>query len=315
VHPVLIRIGSFEIACYGPLIAFGVLLGVLVAVRRGRKVGIAPELILDLTFYSVILGFIGSRLFYILTDLRGFVQMPLSYIFAREGFVFFGALVFAGGFAVWFLRRHRIDFWQVADVAAPSIALGHMFGRIGCFCSGCCFGRICPPGWESIGVRFPLVFNPKTGEPSEMFSIAYWALRMRGDIGADATHTPPLIPVQLFEAGANLLIFVGLVLLWRHRRFRGMIFAAYLAAYGLVRFTLEFLRGDYGDPALYERLKRGQLSQALCVAAIVAAVVICYRRRGTPLEVPAAPAPEPSPPSDKNPTSKPKPNRRRRRHQ
>jgi len=292
-HPILFRIGRFDIACYGPLIAIGILLGVFVAVRRARKIGVNEELVLDLAFFGVIVGFVGARFFFILNDLKGFFADPWPYIFSRQGYVFFGGLIFAAAFAIWYVRRKKSDPWQVADVLAPSIPLAHTFGRFGCFASGCCYGRVCPAGWESWGVRFPKVTDPYTGDV--IFSFSYLDHLSRGWIGPEATHSLPIFPVQLYEAGANFLIFLGLTWLWRRRRFRGQIIAAYLAAYGTVRFLLEFIRGDYDAPMFGGLLQRGQISQAICLAGIGTAAAIWLKRRRTPLEAASAGAAEPQP--------------------
>jgi phosphatidylglycerol:prolipoprotein diacylglycerol transferase len=282
--PVFFRIGNFPIAFYGLLIALGVLAGVFVAVRRARKVGVAPEFILDMAFFGVLIGFIGSRVLYILTDLPEFFRDPLPLILTRSGYVFFGGLIAAIFFSIWFIRRRRVDPWQIGDVFAPSVALGHAFGRVGCFFSGCCYGAICPAGWTRLGVRFPKVVDPHTGDL--MFSFAYQDHLRNNLIPESATHSLPVFPVQLYEAGANLLIFAGLMLLWRRRRFRGQVFAAYLAAYGATRFLTEFLRGDYYDLALRDYLYRGQMSQIVSLIAVAAGITIWLLRRHTPLESP-----------------------------
>jgi len=298
VHPVFVRIGGYDIAWYGLLTSMGVLVGVLVAIRRGKTVSLPPDLILDLAFYSVIIGFIGSRVFFILGDLRGFLAAPKDYIFTRQGYVFFGGLIVALAFAVWYLRRKRCDLWQVADVMAPSIALGHMFGRVGCFFSGCCYGRICPPGWEAWGWSFPKVTDPDTGEV--MFSFAYISHVERGLIGPDARSSLPIFPVQLYEAAALFLIFLGLTWLWRRRRFRGQLFAAYLAAYGTVRFLVEFLRGDYDERILVGLLQRGQLSQIASLLALGVAVTLWWRLRHRPLGEAIRESPSVMPPETAN---------------
>jgi len=278
VHPILVRIAGLDIAWYGLLISCGTLVGVFLAIRRAKTVGVPTDLILDLTFYGVIIGFIGSRVFFILGDLRGFVAYPKEYIFTRQGYVFFGGLVFAVAFAVWYLKRKRCDLWQIGDIMAPSVAVGHMFGRIGCFFSGCCYGRLCPTGWERLGVSFPQVPAP----------FGFWYFDHPEWAAPDGASSLPILPVQLYEAGANFLIFLGLMWLWRHRRFRGQVFVAYLGAYGIVRFLLEFLRGDYADMVMFGWLQRGQLSQLSCLVAIVAALVLWLRLRRAPLESPVA---------------------------
>jgi phosphatidylglycerol:prolipoprotein diacylglycerol transferase len=321
VHPILYTIGpfhigslrvpAFNIACYGPLIAVGVLVAVFFAIRRAKTVGIAPDFVLDLTFYGVIVGFIGSRIVFILGNLGGFAESPWEYIFSRQGYVFFGGLIFAAIFAIWFVRRRQVEPWQVTDIMAPSIAIGHMFGRVGCFFSGCCYGRICPTGWQSWGVSFPKVTDPATGQL--VFSFSYIDQVDHGLIGPDATGSLPILPIQLYEAAANLLIFLYLIWLWRRRRFRGQIFAAYLLSYGTVRFLLEFLRGDYQEPVMLGLLQRGQMSQLMCLTAIAVGIVILWRRWGTPLEVPQTPQADAEPPSNLEQSSETARGRRRRR--
>jgi len=62
----------------------------------------------------------------------------------REGFVFYGGFILATLTAVVYTRLKRLPLAKLADVFAPSIALGHAFGRMGCFFNGCCYGRVCP---------------------------------------------------------------------------------------------------------------------------------------------------------------------------
>ncbi|MBM3335200.1 prolipoprotein diacylglyceryl transferase, partial [Candidatus Sumerlaeota bacterium] len=196
-HPVLLRLFGLDIAWYGVLIAAGVLVGVYVATRRAKTVNIAPEFIIDLIVYGVILGFVGSRVFLVLSDLRSFIENPLSYIFSRQGYVFFGGLITTAAFAIWYVKRHRQDAWQIADIMSPSLAIGQAFGRVGCFMSGCCYGRICQKGWEFIGVSFPVCIDHKTGAPSQSFNFAYWDQLARGLIEQNASQSLPMFPVQL----------------------------------------------------------------------------------------------------------------------
>lgn len=318
-HPVLFRvklpwIGSFDVAYYGVLIAVGILLGAIIAVRRARQVGISAEVILDLAFFGIIIGFVGSRIVFIANNFDAFLETPAAYIFTRQGYVFLGGLIPAVAFGIWFVRRKRSDPWQIADVLAPSIPLGHTFGRVGCFMSGCCFGRVCGDGWDWLGVQFPKVVDPETGEI--IFSFAYQQHLWQNLLAPGATRSLPVVPVQLFEAAGNFLIFLGLLWLWRRRYYRGQVFAGYLAAYGTMRFLLEFLRGDYGDPGIGEWLDRGHLSQLTCLLAIACAVGIWWLRHDTPLESPAAAgdAPENAPSAAKlsNPPAQRKPSKQKK---
>ena len=139
----------------------------------------------------------------------------------RSGGVFYGGLIAAVVMALWYLRRHRMPVWDVTDVFAPGIALGHVIGRLGCLFAGCCFGK-------------------PTSVP--------WAITFHNEYAARNVGTPlnvPLHPTQLYEAGAELLILVFLLVTERRGRpFAGRTFWGYLLLYGISRFIIEFFRGD-----------------------------------------------------------------------
>ena len=125
-------------------------------------------------------------------------------------------------------RRER--FLELSDLLAAVLPLGHFFGRIGCFLNGCCHGRV---SHSALAVTFPA------------HSPAWYLQVYNQELAADAPHSLPVLPTQLFESGANLLLFVLLVLLYRRHHHRsGVVTAAYLMAYALIRFLVEPLRGD-----------------------------------------------------------------------
>jgi phosphatidylglycerol:prolipoprotein diacylglycerol transferase len=111
--------------------------------------------------------------------------------------------------------------WTVTDVFAPGIALGHVVGRLGCLFAGCCFGT-------------------RTDVP--------WAITFHSEFAAQNVGTPlnvPLHPTQLYEAGAELLILILLLVTEkRGRPFPGRTFWGYMFLYGISRFIIEFYRGD-----------------------------------------------------------------------
>ena len=114
-----------------------------------------------------------------------------------------------------FIRTRRLSLWTVADVLAPSIALGHAIGRIGCLMNGCCYGRPTQLPW---GICFP---------PDH------------------ATAGVPVHPTQIYEAVLNFGIYLFLARCYRARKFPGQIFALYLIFYALIRLFVEVFRGDY----------------------------------------------------------------------
>lgn len=147
----------------------------------------------------------------------------------RGGLAYYGGFLFAVAFAVWFLRRHRMPFLRVADLAAPAIALGLFFGRLGCFFNGCCFGKETA---SALGLVFP------------RGGLAWRAQLDAGHItAAQAAHA--VHPTQLYEAAACLGISALLYYVVRpHKRRDGDVLAGLLLLYGVARFALEYLRDD-----------------------------------------------------------------------
>ncbi len=144
-----------------------------------------------------------------------------------------------------YARVKQLPLWKLADLLAPSLALGHAFGRLGCFAQGCCYGHACDLPWA---VRFPV------GHP---------------------THPVTLHPTQLYEAVGNLLIFAGLSLWYRRKQFDGQIWWWYVLVYGSLRLVIESMRGDY----LHRYLDRFSASQVIAATMIILAAAILTVRK------------------------------------
>lgn len=136
-YPILFKIDEFSLHPYGILLATGFFLAAFVALREARRVDLDPNLIMDLIFYILIAALVGSRVFYVTTNWGEFRNNPVDIVrFWQGGLVFYGGLIFALVTGIWYVRRHRLNFFQLADLVAPSIALGQAVGRLGCFCAG-----------------------------------------------------------------------------------------------------------------------------------------------------------------------------------
>jgi prolipoprotein diacylglyceryltransferase len=149
-----------------PIYGFGLMLFVAfvacswVASRRARREGVPPEVVQDLALWIFVAGIVGARIAY----MRQY-GLPLShfFLFWEGGLIFYGS--FIGGIVGYliaqrFLLRPRgISAWKVADLLAPTIALGLFFGRIGCLLNGCCYGNVacghCP------AIHFPMSAPPR----------------------------------------------------------------------------------------------------------------------------------------------------------
>ena len=223
-HPVAFNIGSFPVYWYGIMMAFAFLVGLWTASRRCLRDGIAPDTILDLGPWLIVGVIVGARIVYVTTYWQEeFAGKPIWEIFMiRHGVVFYGGFLGASLACILYVWRKKLPLWKLADALAPSIALGYVFGRIGCLLYGCCYGRACDPNlpWA---IRYP------PGHETH-------------PVGHPAT---PVHPTQIYDSLLNLALYLGLAWLYRRKKFDGQIFATYLMCYAVTRSFVELYRGDY----------------------------------------------------------------------
>ena len=226
------HLGNFTIYWYGILVALGFLAGLWTSSRRAVQDGIRGENIVDLGPWLILGAIVGTRDLYVISywpeEFAGESPWEIFNI-RRGGLVFYGGLIGASLAGILFVRFKKLSLWKIADILAPSIALGHAFGRIGCLMNGCCYGRVCQLPWA---IRFP--------NQSEVWR-QHW---LHGLVGQD-DRSAPVHPTQVYEASLNLALYLLLAWLYRRKRFDGQIFALYLLCYAVLRAFVESFRGDY----------------------------------------------------------------------
>lgn len=265
-YPKLLDLGPLSIYTYGLLLAASYLLGLHLAVVRAEQRGISRTKMMDLGVFVIISAFVGAKLLLVAVDFNHFAENPADlFSLFRAGGVFYGGLILATAVTIWYVRRHHLPVWHVGDAIAPGIALGHVTGRLGCFLGGCCYGK-------------------PTDVP--------WAVTFTNPEAAANVGTPlgvALHPTQLYEAGAELLI-LGAILLFerRGRNFPGRTFFAYLVAYGISRFVIEFYRGDPRG-FVFEGLSTSQFISILLVPISLAMFLWLTKHQGQSTGHPLAP--------------------------
>ncbi len=215
-HPIFVELGPLTIRWYGVCVALGFLAAFALFRRRAKRAGLGADLATNLLLLLFGAGLIGARAWYVARYWREeFVDNPREIFMLQHG-----GLVFLGGFfaamaALWvWSRMKRIPLAPVADALAPCLALGQVFGRVGCFMNGCCYGRV---------------------------SDAPWAI---------APNAPPAVagiprhPTQLYEALGLLDLTLALIFMQRFQRYPGQIAWSYALLYAILRFSVEFFRGD-----------------------------------------------------------------------
>ncbi|MHB9156376.1 MAG: prolipoprotein diacylglyceryl transferase [Endomicrobiales bacterium] len=248
--PTLIQIGPLTIRTYGLMVAIGLFVGLRYLLSQAKARNIPENRILDIVLYSIVAGLAGARLTYVLFNWQYYAR-NLGEIFR----IWEGGLVYYGGFAagavavIVYRHFHReTSLLVLADILAPAMALGHVFGRLGCFFAGCCYGA-----------------------PSQL----PWAVTFR-NAESLAPLGVALHPAQLYEAFGNLVIFFLLAGYNRSPHREGNTFSAYLFLYGLLRFSVEFLRADDRGGTLLG-FSPGQMISAAAVAA--ALLLMLFRKK------------------------------------
>jgi len=216
------KIGTLTIYTYGVLLAAAYLLGLQFALVRARKWKLDANRVMDLGIYIIISALVGAKLLLLVTDYQTFKSNPAElFNLLREGGVFYGGLLVAVTVALLYIKKVGLPLWTTCDVFAPGIALGHVIGRFGCFFAGCCWGK-------------------QTTVP--------WAITFTSPFAAANVGTPlnvPLHPTQLYEAGAEFLILVFLLVTEKSgRKFPGRTFWLYMLLYAISRYIIEYYRDD-----------------------------------------------------------------------
>jgi phosphatidylglycerol:prolipoprotein diacylglycerol transferase len=240
-HPTLFELlvfgRTFALDARGLFIALGALLALFVFARQARAAGLDESAARQLGLVMLLIGLIGARVLFLLWHAPAYIALCNS---ARETFettacvrplwAWEGGLSPVGGLCLvfiwllWRARRLPLSPLRIADLAAAPLALGYAVGRVGCFLTGCCFGR---PTNGAFGVRFPLE------------SVAFQTLFDQGRVSMSEYTTPPLHPVQLYSAAAHALLFVALLLMGTRSSQRGGVrFAAFLVGSAAITLAL-----------------------------------------------------------------------------
>jgi phosphatidylglycerol:prolipoprotein diacylglycerol transferase len=209
-------IGPFTLHTYGVLLAIAFLAGLFVASRQAKKAGLDSARITDMAVWVLIAGLVGAKLMLVAVDWRYFTSNPGEILMLfKSGGVFYGGLL--GGILVawWYIRRHKLPGWQVADVLAPGVVIGQAIGRLGCFSAGCCWGEPTRVPWA---VTFTDVYAARKkfyGQVVLAYVALYSAVRFgleflrgdpdRGSWFRGALSTSQLIAIVLILGVALLL--------------------------------------------------------------------------------------------------------------
>lgn len=201
---------TVTIYSFGLLLVVAVVVCSLMLAHDAAQKKIDADIIFDLVFWVMVGGVVGARLFYVLLNPTFFLEHPEEIIMIQNGgLAWQGGLILGFITGVMFVKKRKLSLSLMLDLAAPYLALGQAFGRIGCFLNGCCYGK--EASW---GIYFPV-------------------------------HQAHLHPTQLYDAGGLFIIFLILKRYQRFSEIQGLVFASYLILVSSLRFAVEFFRADH----------------------------------------------------------------------
>lgn len=221
-----IYIFGYPLPMYGLLAILGMVVAVFMAARLAKVRDLSSGDVVFASFYCGIGIIVGAKLMYFITMLPKFISNfdvflnnpfgVMMYVFS--GFVFYGGLIGGALGVVIYCKQFKLPLKPFMDVAAPAIPLMHGIARVGCLCAGCCYGM------EYDG-PFAITY------PDNSFT--------HGMAGV------PRFPTQLVETVVNLILFVALYFMVKRGKSRnGEALGVYIIVYSIMRFCLEFVRGD-----------------------------------------------------------------------
>lgn len=240
INPVLVSFLGLEVRYYGLMYAAGLIITYffLSYLFKQRKLPVEKNDVADFVFWGILAVVVGARLFYVLFyNIMFYIDYPLK-IFA----VWEGGMSYHGGLAglvlvgIWFSRKKKISFWELADLVSIPIAVSIMLGRFGNFVNGELPGRIANVPWA---IKFP---------------------------GVEGFRHPS----QLYQSFSNLVIFSVLWFVKDRRLPKGAMFSFFLIMYGSFRFATEFFRQP--DPQLGFVFSIFSMGQLLSIPIILAGI-------------------------------------------
>lgn len=248
------------IGSYGVMAVLGLLASGWVAVRIGKRKGISMEDVLLLMISAAVGLLLGGHLLYGLTQWEALIALAhdgtsgaawwKELVSCFSGMVFYGGLI--GAYTAVCLHTRfvkGISGEQALDLLAITTPLFHAFGRVGCFLAGCCYGV------ES-----------------------RWGFLITGNTLSPGVNGVVRLPVQLIEAGCNLIIFSIIFISYKREKNTGNLMEMYVLLYAPTRFLLEFFRGDT-QRGIWWGLSTSQWISLLLVCVVLVRVLVHTVRR------------------------------------
>ena len=221
-NDVLIDLGFITIKWYSVLMLIALLLGIFIINREAKKFNINDNFITNLLFWTIIIGIIGARLYYVIFEWDYYSAHPTEILKIWEGGIaIHGAIIFGTLFIIFYTKKYKISTLKITDIIVPALCLGQVIGRWGNFFNG-----------EAHGPETTFAFLNSLHLPQFIID----GMNINGKY---------FQPTFLYESLWNLICFILLIVLRRRKHLKiGTLTSIYLMWYSVGRFFIEGLRTD-----------------------------------------------------------------------
>lgn len=255
IDPIAFRLFGWPVHWYGLIIGLGIAIAYWMIHREAKRQALNEEKVSDIVFWTIILGFIGARVYYVLFRIDYYLANPAHIFRIWEGGIAIYGGILAGLAAIYyFCRRYQVPFIKMLDITAPAVLTAQAIGRWGNFINQ-----------EAYGYEVSRQFLERLRLPE-------WLIKQMAINGA--YHHPTFLYESVWS-----FIGVGL-LLWMRRRpgflKEGEVAARYLLWYGLGRMVIEGMRTD----SLY--LGPLRVSQWVAVVFVILSSIYLFKVRKDP---------------------------------
>lgn len=230
-NEVAFMIFGIEVYWYGILIGSGILGGLAMASFLAKRSNQDTEIYTEFLMWAIISAIVGARVYYVINSWDNYKDNILDVFKLRDGGLgFYGGLIAACITLIIFTKVKKLNFWILADTAAPGVFVGQIFGRIGNFMNKEAFGGYSDNILSMAIKRTEAKYVPDVLKDKivEFYGTEYIQVQ----------------PMFLYEIMWNFVMLILLLLYFRKRRFDGEIFALYFFMYGIGRAWMENMRTD-----------------------------------------------------------------------
>lgn len=219
--------GPIHLYWYGFFVVLGMAVALFITIKLSHYYGLATETVFDLSFWLIVGGLIGARLYDVGLNLSYYLNHPDKILAIWQGGLAIHGGIIAGLIVTWFFSRfQKINFWKLSALVVPGLALAQAIGRWGNYFNQEIFGYPTNQAW---GIPIALANRPPIYQNYNFFQ-----------------------PTFLYESLGCFLIF-GALLFFNHqvikkrllnKNFYVLSVSLYMILYSILRFCLEFIRID-----------------------------------------------------------------------